>query len=85
MKYILITLAVFLTGCSSMDTFVCRGAGTCFGDERDQQYAWVVAPSGSSSSSSFSRGGVITTNSGNYVIVPRATGGLPMAVIRSGK
>ena len=82
-------MAVFLSGCS---TIMCSGTGTCHTDANgryitDPNYYSGIPTSGSTAStaSGFNRGGVIVTNSGNYVVVPSATGSLPSAIIRSGR
>lgn len=83
MKSILITLAVFLTGCSSMDHFVCYGAGTC---DRNGVYADGATATGYSSYiPPAANGQVITTSRGNLVIVRSQTSGRAMSMIRSGK
>lgn len=84
MKYALTILAVLLTGCSSMDHFVCYGAGTC---DRNGNYATgTYSIPRTSTVSNFNQGAVIVTSSGNYVVVPNASGGAyPAAIIRSGK
>lgn len=80
MKLLLIALTSTLTACSSLDNFVCYGAGTC---------NTTANTAFSSSSGSYvppaANGQVITTNNGNYVIVRSQTSGRVMSVIKSGK
>lgn len=83
MKYALTILAVLLTGCSSMDHFVCYGAGTC---GRDGSFTAGTYSTPNRTAPNFNQGAVIVTSSGNYVVVPRASGGTyPAAIIRSGR
>lgn len=83
MKTVLIIISALLTGCSSLNHFVCYGAGTC---DRNGVYADGATATGYSSYiPPAANGQVITTNNGNYVIVRSQTSGRTMSMIRSGK
>lgn len=84
MKTLLLSLTCcILGGCSSMDHFVCYGAGAC---NRDGTFTAGTYSTPTATASNFNQGGVIVTSSGNYVVVPKATGGAyPAAIIRSGR
>jgi hypothetical protein len=79
MKLLLIALTSTLTACSSLDNFVCYGAGTC------NTTANTAFSPYSSSYTPAANGQVITTNGGNYVIVRSQTSGQVMSIIKSGK
>jgi hypothetical protein len=81
-KLLLLIAALTLTACSSLDHFVCYGAGTC---DRNGEYATGTYSGSSSYIPPAANGQVITTNSGNYVIVRSQTSGRVMSVIKSGK
>lgn len=91
LKIGLISLVTLLTGCSTM---MCAGTGTCHKDAQgnyitDSRYyvenGYTDYRGSTPYSGPYNQAAVITTNSGNYVIVPRASGGsYPSAVIRSG-
>jgi hypothetical protein len=93
MKYtILILSTIFFTGCATVDQMVCYGAGTCY---KTAEGSWEKACSekypctgtlpGSVRSGVMNLPTNITTSSGNYLIVPNYSGGLPTAVIRTSK
>jgi hypothetical protein len=94
MKFTLLTVSmVFLTGCATVDQMVCYGAGTCY---KTAEGSWEKACSekypcsvgsvpGSVRSGGMNLPTNITTSSGNYLIVPNYSGGLPAAIIRTSK
>lgn len=88
MKYTLLILSMVLTGCASMDRIVCYGAGTCY---KTAEGSWEKACTvdnpctGSLLMAKNSLPTNITTSSGNYLIVPNYSGGLPTAAIRTSK
>lgn len=45
MKLFILAVAVLLTGCTTPSKFVCYGAGTCFGDERDNEMTYASSSS----------------------------------------
>lgn len=88
MKSMILVLSALLTGCASLDNMVCYGAGTCY---KTAEGSWEKACSEKhpcSGTLPMARNSLprnITTTSGNYLIVPNYSGGLPTAIIRTSK
>lgn len=81
MKYALTILAVLLTGCSSMDHFVCYGAGTC---DRNGQYA-NGSYAGSTAAYVPTGGQQVFLPSGGYMVIRSQATGRVMSVIQTSK
>ena len=76
MKYILITLAVFLTGCASMDRVVCLGTGTCV--DGAMTYKTPQTPARSLPQT-------VILPTGTYVIVPNYSNNSISAVLQTSR
>lgn len=81
MKIVLITLAVVLTGCTSMDHFVCYGAGTC---DRNGQYS-NGSYAGNSAAWVNTGPQTVITNNGTYLIGRSQTTGSINSVIQTSR
>ena len=76
MKYILIGLAALLTGCSSIDHFVCYGAGTCGAGNSASSSTAKYVPTG---------GQQVFLPSGGYMVIRSQSTGQVMSVIQTSK
>lgn len=75
MKTIMILVSTILTGCSSLDHFVCTGTGTCGHTTQYSQAAKWVSPMPQT----------IITNAGTYMIIRDQTSGAISSVISTSK
>jgi hypothetical protein len=77
----LIILSVLLTGCATVDRFVCTGTGTCARLDNPTYQTPLTSTALNPTTAT-----TVVTNGSTYVIVPNYSGGAyPSAIIKIGK